>query len=47
MSAPKKDFLIRPLLHQIGIAAGFAIIAGSLATVIAAELVWIWRLASG
>jgi hypothetical protein len=47
MAASKKDFLARPVLQQVGIAAGFAIIAGFVTTVIAAELAWVlglvWR----
>jgi len=44
MAALKKAFLTRPLLHQLGIAACFAIIAGFAATVIAAEAAWVWAL---
>jgi hypothetical protein len=47
MEPAKKDFLARPLLHQIGIAACFAIVAGFVAIVIAAEVIWVWRLAWG
>jgi hypothetical protein len=44
MAGSRKDFLTRPLLHQLGIAVCFAIFAGFVTTVIIAEAAWLWRL---
>ena len=44
MTHSKKDFLARPLMHQLGIAVCFAILAGFMATVIVAEATLAWEL---
>jgi hypothetical protein len=44
MMHSKKDFLTRPLMHQLGMAACFAIVAGLVTTLIAEEAILVWEL---
>jgi len=47
MMHSKKDFLTRPLMRQIGIAACFAILTGFMTTLIVAELTLVWKFFGG
>jgi hypothetical protein len=47
MALSKKDFLTRPLMHQLGIAVCFAILAGFVTTLMVEEAILVWEFFGG
>jgi hypothetical protein len=47
MALSKKDFLTRPLMHQLGIAVCFAILAGFVTTLMVEKAILVWEFFGG